>query len=675
MSALTRQRTQRTQWVLVAALLVGAALRFYGLYAVSPPGLAHDEVANWLIDRAILAGEHAVYFSEAYGHEAGYHYLQAAFVALLGDHALALRLPSAFLGLLLVAASYALGRRLFGRRVALTAALFLTVLFYPVFYSRLGLRAILLPLLSALSAYFWWRGWGAPPAGRLEIGDWRSASGKRGYSMRHFGLAGLFAGLSLHSYMAARAVPIFYLLFVAYLGLFHREKLRARWRGVLLFWLVGVLVAAPLALYLLSNPGAEFRVSEVDAPLRALLNGDLRPVVDNSVDILGAFGFAGDPLWRQNVASMPLFDPLLAAFFYLCLPLCAINVRDERYAFLILWLFSASIPSIVTIDAPSSIRIINILPVLTLLPAIVMHNLGHLSTKKVDLSTAVVDKWIIPVLVVSLFLVHTGRTVWATFETWPSNEEVRFVWQEALADAGRFLDGAPEVSDAAVGGWTPDSMDPPTMALSMRREDVALRYFNPQEALLIPAGSGGNRVLLHPQILPLHPLLQGPLLQGALAPAAGDPQESGSQESGSLVVYRLSGELTVQPQTPARAAFGDEIAFLGHSQGEDCGAAGSDRCQILTYWRVLAPASGPRRFFLHLFDGEQGPLVQGDALGAPAAHWRAGDLIIQRHELVAGDLDLAPYELRLGVYNPQTGERLQVSDGAEYVIIGDDAAK
>ncbi|HSM56748.1 MAG TPA: glycosyltransferase family 39 protein [Candidatus Sulfomarinibacteraceae bacterium] len=644
---------KRARWVMVAALLVGAALRFYGLYALSPPGLAHDEVANWLIDRAILAGEHTVYFTEAYGHEAGYHYLQAAFVALLGDHALALRLPSAFLGLLLVAASYALARRLFGRRVALVAALFLAVLFYPVFYSRLGLRAILLPVLSAFSAYFWWRGWGAPV--RSEIGDRRLA---HAYAWRYFVSAGVFAGLSLHSYMAARAVPIFYLLFVAYLGLFHRHKLRARWRGVVLFWLAGALAAAPLVIYLLANPGAEFRISEVDAPLRALFAGDLQPVVDNSVDILGAFGFAGDPLWRQNVASTPLFDPLLAAFFYLCLPLCAINVRDERYAFLILWLFSASIPSIVTIDAPSSIRIINILPVLTLLPAIVMHNLGHLSTKKVHLSTAVVDKWIIPVLVVSLFLFHAGRTARATFVTWPDNDEVRFVWQEALADVGHFLEHERGISDAAIGGWTPDSMDPPTMALSMRRDDVALRHFNPQEALLIPAGSGGDRVLLYPQILPLHPLLEA-----ALAPVTGMPQEGDT-----FLYHRISGEIAVQPQAPARTAFGDEVVFLGHSQNEACGAAGSGACQLLTYWRVLRSADGPRRFFLHLFEGEEGPVVQGDALGAPAEHWRAGDLIIQRHALPTGAL--APYEVRLGVYHPQTGRRLLTPQGNEYVTLG-----
>ena len=381
--------------------LLGAALRLIGINNDSPPGLEHDEVANWLIDRAILAGQHAIYFTEAYGHEAGFHYVQAGFVALLGDNALALRLPAAFMGLLGIAVAFALARQLFGARVAVTSAALLAVLFFPVFYSRLGLRAIMLPLIAGLSAYFWWRGW------EVEKRDWRLGKpGSRAHLHKpatshdvrgtahatlNLALAGMFAGLSLHTYMAARAVPIFYALFMMALVLIDPRALRARWRQVLVFWLALAVVAAPLAVYLLTNPGAEFRISEIDAPLRALRQGNLRPIVDNAVDILGAFGFAGDPLWRQNVASMPIFEPLLAAFFYACVGVSLLYVRDVRYLFVILWLLTATIPSIVTIDAPSSIRIINILPVLTLLPAIVMHNLGHLSTKTRWLSTAPVD--------------------------------------------------------------------------------------------------------------------------------------------------------------------------------------------------------------------------------------------------------------------------------------------
>ena len=128
--------------VLVLVLLLAAVLRLYGLNNLSPPGLEHDEVAHWLINQDILNGDHGLYFTGAYGHEAGFHYFQSGFIAMLGDNVLALRLPSAYLGLLLVAVSFALARRLFGLTTAVMSAALLAVLFWPVFYSRLALRAI-----------------------------------------------------------------------------------------------------------------------------------------------------------------------------------------------------------------------------------------------------------------------------------------------------------------------------------------------------------------------------------------------------------------------------------------------------------------------------------------------------------------------------------------------------
>ncbi|MFN2189015.1 MAG: ArnT family glycosyltransferase, partial [Candidatus Promineifilaceae bacterium] len=241
--------------LLVGVLIIAAFLRLYALNNESPPGLEHDEVAHWLINREILNGEHGIYFSGAYGHEAAYHYLQTGFMLLLGDNAFALRLPSVFLGLLLIAVSFTLARRLFGLNTAVASAALLAVLFWPVFYSRLGLRATALPVLSGLSAYFWWRGWSDyyNQPSHLSAGQ-KTMSGSKGgavpnsngAAMLWFALCGVFAGLSFYTYMASRVVPIFFALFLIYLVLFLRSELRIRWRGVLLFF--GVLVVVEFAL-------------------------------------------------------------------------------------------------------------------------------------------------------------------------------------------------------------------------------------------------------------------------------------------------------------------------------------------------------------------------------------------------------------------------------------------
>ena len=644
-------------WV-VLILLLAAGLRVYGIYQVSPPGLEHDEVANWLIVRSILDGNHTIYFAEAYGHEAGFHYLQALSVALLGDHALALRLPAAFSGLLLVAIQYALTRRLFSVPVALISTAFLAVLFWSVFYSRLGLRAMLLPVISGISLYCWWQAWSPGCAGKIRNNS--SILGQ--FSQKSsfwFALAGVVAGLTLYTYMAARAVPIFYAALLLYLGLFHRPVFKQKWRGILLFALLFAVVAAPLLFYLQTNPSAEFRITEIDAPLQALLAGNLQPAVQNSFKILGMFGFSGDQLWRQNVAGRPIFDPLLAIAFYAGVLLALWRWRDARYAFLLLWLGSSAIPSIVTVDAPSSIRLINALLVVTVFPALIIHNIPSLSTVVPWLSTKLVY-----LLALLLIMTHIWWTAVDVFHTWPKNEEVQFVWQAALADTAAFLDQASETGPVTLGGWSPATLDPPTMLLSMRRRDLDMRYFGsdstaaPVTTLIVPrAGEEGSPRITRPAIRELAPGLEAQLAVWGAVP----------QSKGSFVLYELSAPLQIQPQVPMNATFDDQLQFLGYSLSGDQENCVFKECRLLTFWQVVAPAEGVRRFFLHAIDEAGNVIAQHDGLDAPAQYWQAEDVLIQAHFL---NLDTAvPMELRLGVYEPQTGRRLFLANGDDHILL------
>ena len=639
-------------------LLAAAAFRFVGLdnfptpRGATPPGLEHDEVAHWLINQDILRGEHAVYFTEAYGHEALYHYLQAGFGALVGDHALALRLPSAYFGVLLVAVAYALGRRLFGVRVGLWSAAFLAVLFWPVFYSRLALRAISLPVFSGLAAYWWWRIGEhpfspSPLLRRSSRGRRPAAGGQRSYLPAL--LAGTFAGLSLHTYMAARAVPIFFALYTLYLALVHRAIFRRRWREIALFWLVMLLIAAPLVWFLLTNPGAEARVAEVDAPLRALLAGDVGPVLSNAIQIAGMFGISGDPLWRQNVAGLPVFNPIMAALFYLGVALSLWRWRYPRHGFLLLWLATAAIPSLVTIDAPSSIRFINLLPVLMLFPLSLIHITPYLSTLWDKLSTDLVTK-LTSLLLAFLLILAGGSTLVNLWRVWPANDEVRFVWQAALTEAAAYLDTLPAAGAVAVGGWTPETMDPPTMELTLRRDDLPLRYFDPTQSVILPAAEGQPSRIVYPSALPLAPHLRQLLAQW-------------EQPHGEFTLHELPARLDIGPQYAFDAGFGGELRFLGYDVVAGCD--GGSPCELATYWQVTAPAGGSRRVFLHAIDAGGDIVAQDDRLGVPAEHWRTGDLFIQ---LLA--LPQTNGEIRLGVYDPAAidGRRL-TTNGAEYLLL------
>ncbi len=631
-------------WILVVILLVASGLRLIGITQVSPPGVAHDEVANWLIDRLILSGEHAIYFTRAYGHEAGYHYWQTLLVALIGDNPLALRLASAYLGLMGVAVSFVLARKLFGWQVGMLAMGITAVLFFPVFYSRLGLRAIMLPVFSGLSAYFWWQGWRV--SRKLVLSTVEVDAKTQRKKLSSFAIAGLFAGLSLYTYMAARAVPIFYGLFALYLALFHWQDFKQRWRGVVLFAVVFVLVAAPLTYFLLTNPGSEFRISELDAPLQAIMAGDLRPVLENGVRILSGFGLEGDPLWRQGVAGKPIFGPILAFLFYLSLPLCLWRWRDARFGFLLLWLATAVIPSLVTVNAPSTIRMINVLPILGIFPAIVItkviHNFPQLSTVIHDISTRNAKFGTVVLLLFGI--IYACWTAWTIFVVWPLGGDVPFVWQTALRDIGNVINDNKNVTSVAIGGWSPDTMDPATMQLYLNRNDVDINTFGLEpgddiiHTLVIPkmvSETGG--IIFHPTTLPLDPTWVSQLDHWADSITITD----------TYTQYEIHNTPVITSQHSVNTRFGNQLQFLGYDTNSD---------ELITYWQVTAPITQPLRLFIHVLD-ENGDIVGEDYNWDTAdpqnlwqPHWQEGAIILQKHQLPINLADAK--QLRLGIFDP-----------------------
>lgn len=112
----------------------------------------------------------------------------AGTIALFGTNYLGIRLAAVLCGLVTIIFAYLLARRAFGYGVALLASAGLAVSFWPVFMSRVGLRAASLPPMAAAAAYFFWAGLRQPTVGRrLWV---------------YFALAGVFLGGTLYTYPA-----------------------------------------------------------------------------------------------------------------------------------------------------------------------------------------------------------------------------------------------------------------------------------------------------------------------------------------------------------------------------------------------------------------------------------------------------------------------------------------
>lgn len=661
-----------TRWeisALAAILIVAAWFRFHQLSQV-PPGLTHDEANNAHDAAGVLAGVRPIYFSTGYGHEPLYTYLVALISAPTGVTDLTLRLTTALCGMGVVIGSYLLARRAFDTWVALATAAGLAISFWPVFSHRQGLRPVTLPLLFVPAVFFLWRG--LSEEGRLR--DWA--------------LAGLLAGGSFYTYMASRAVLFAFVAFAGYLAIFCRATWRRVWRGLLLMLLVAAAVAAPLAVYLVIHPGQEVRLDQLAEPLTQARQGNLSPLIENLTDALKALSFAGDTHWRYNLPGRPIFDPLTSIFLYLGLGLVLWRWRRPACAFLLFWLFTGLFPSLATGARNSVLRMMGAQPAVYLTLA-----LGVVEAARWLWKRGRPARW--AVVIGSTLLV--GGNAWLThsdyFVAWAAEPDVREVYRTNLRQIGRYLDGQLDGRLVSISTEYPLAYhDPYVLEATLRRGDVAMRWFDGRGALVIPAG-GAKAHYVFPAAVGLHPALYQAFI-GQIAPVAVQ-QLRPDDINNAFAVYQLSladqltgrlkaaqdnpvfwsPEIEFKPGDPARLRqpltwpvdLEHRVAFLGYEQDRAQMAPG-ERLLLLTYWRVLAPPDASAAFFVHLLDA-RGQVKGGqDKLDAPVAHWQPGDVVVQVHTVVL-DADATPgtFQLEIGLYAMADFARWPVFDGGAAV--------
>src|SRR5512139_1524562 len=126
-------------WLMVGILLLAAAFRLVAIDS-APPGWRDDELIEFNMDRRIADGWRPVFITEAEGHEPLYHYLHAGTILLFGDNIIGYKWLPLASGLLTIALTYALARKMFARNaphhdigatIALLAAALLAVSFWP----------------------------------------------------------------------------------------------------------------------------------------------------------------------------------------------------------------------------------------------------------------------------------------------------------------------------------------------------------------------------------------------------------------------------------------------------------------------------------------------------------------------------------------------------------------
>ena len=414
--------TQAERILPVVVLLVAIFLRLYSLDTV-PSGLSNDEAENGVDALRVLDGELLIFFTENNGREALFIYLQALSVAFLGQTDLALRAVSAVTGILTVVAAYLLVRRMFSARIALLACGWLTISFWHVIFSRIGLRSISLPLFLAVGFYCLWRGLeGARSQPPSNINSPRPVI--------WFALGGIVIGLSLYTYSTARFAPIVMVALGLYLALLHRQMLRQALPGLALALALSTLVFLPQGLFFLRHPESFLeRAQEV-----WILNPELhegnpgQALFHSALRSLGMFAIRGDSYWDTFIEGRPIFDPMSALLMLMGAALAVRRFREPAYGFIVIWLVVMFVPSLLVIEAnPSHVRATALIPAIFILPALGAVWLWEAWESRLFLRQADASVMLraVPVFVVSLaFLGGAFHTYHSYFGIWANGPKI-----------------------------------------------------------------------------------------------------------------------------------------------------------------------------------------------------------------------------------------------------------
>lgn len=657
--------------LLIAIVLIAIIFRFASFNQV-PPGLHYDEAIDAKLAQEIHSGAWPIYFEEGWGREPLYHYLVAFTLNLIPDPTSALRFISGILGLIQLLAAYFLFRKLFGVPTALIGATWMAVLFWTVSTSRAGLRNITLTTLATLTALAFWSVWSKV----------KSAKDK-GFILHaqrsSFILSGVLLGLTIYTYQPSRVVPLIYLVFVTYLFWRERELIISNWKGLALFFVAALLVAAPLFIYLVSHPGAETERAFQTEPIRAALRGDFKPVLDTAVATLKMFTFdgGGDPQILYNLTGRPIFIGLGSLLFVVGLVVSLIRFKRPTYAFMLIWLAVTLLPNLLTAPAPFFYRAIATQTPVVVMPAIATVALGELvqrvgRTRRSWLAPSVV------VLVAAASLGQTAITTWQDyFEVWGNNKAVRFQYSAAYAEIADVLKSSSEVTPVAVSGYFIEDADPIIFDQALNRPNLPVRWFDAREALVVAANADIQRLAL-PSYTPLADELKSRFVNG-VEPIA---------QSKDFQLYPFDAarfRAQIEAWTPCAdcpTRFNDEIELLGIDRPVTVSRA-SGVLPILSAWRVLREGQpGSTAIFVHLLDSngqvakrDDRP-AQDDRLGVPRHTWQPDDEFVQVHRLPIDQLLPGKYTVEVGFYNRSDNVRWAAQDRSgkalgDHVILGE----
>ncbi|HUM70314.1 MAG TPA: hypothetical protein PLK31_15890, partial [Chloroflexota bacterium] len=238
----------------------------------------------------------------------------------------------------------------------------------------------------------------------------------------------------------------------------------------------------------------------------------------------------------------------------------------------------------------------------------------------------------------------------------------QFAWlrqQEPIAKLGYsiFLYEVPATGgpvDVVLAGLQLDEITPGDYA-QFNSNDVTPRWVDPATAVIVPNSPRGWLVLAQ---------------DTAVAPAIASLIASWPLrlERDNYIFYQIPPLVvpTVEPMT----RFALDEGSIGLVSGFVGTAVPGQPLLINTAWQQKGGPQ-PIKIFIHVLNENGDIIAQWDGLNVAWEGWQPGDALLHSHAIpLPADLPAGQYEVRIGLYHPQTGQRWQTETGLDHVVLG-----
>jgi 4-amino-4-deoxy-L-arabinose transferase-like glycosyltransferase len=645
----------------VIILLVAACLRLYAI-ATLPAGFSPPEITDIRIIESVRQGQVEVFhdLGEEHGREKMYHAAQVAVTAFVGQGTIGYRMLPVWLGMITLAAVYAIGSRLFSRLAGLSAMAIMAFGFWPTLLSRQVVWDTVAPLLVALVLLMLTLG--------LPVYRRRRS---RGANTTLSGTMGVALGLGIYFHVAGLLTLALGLIFVIYVLYLSPHPISRRRRRFINFALLLTVIAAmPYITSSIRHPelSAFNRVSDLYG------GGSLEDVAEGVL----AVGFAGDASPLNNLPSRPLYDPLTALVMLAGVVVTVRGWRQHRYMLMLMATAVLGMAAVLAPRAPNFLAFAPVLPVLALLFGVGVRGLVRMLKPQ--------QRRYVYGPLLALLVFNLGWTARDLFWTWPHSDDVELAYNAQLGRLAHYVDiSAGGRTPTIICGWSPEPLtgngpltDAQMIAIMLNRSHPNVRYANCGTGLVLTDGGRYQRIILPDPKLryTAHPSVRRWL-------SYGEPIDVGGTRPGSvlglevvkLLAIRL-GNFTVS--TPVSYApevgggeqfgppvsFGGNLTFLGYVTDPEFVYEPGSMLTLVTYWRADGVVPPDLRLFTHvLADPGASPPANRDTISVWPGRLTDRDVFVQVTQVMLPEsIPPGEYRISIGAYQSTSDIRLNALD-------------